>query len=492
MEKARPFGPLLSRLILGVALALGALPAAAFPGEGGVSRAGAPEAPLAWEDSPYRHFGPSQTLVPGRAVLFDEADDPALRSALSGRLRRLFVGLYEDDAWRFPFAEGELLRIYVARTPSGDVRRLTASSVSNGRLVRPSVLLDATGLNAPQIIREVVRRVVLATLAAYGVPEDAFLTPAAAEVLTRAGEGAADDELWTLAAAPELDLRARPAGLGRLWVDEALRYTGNPGFLRQVWQRAAETGDSPMPVFMRMIAETASLGEETLLVRAAARLYATVEPDPGPSRLRLLDLESGALDAAPPETFTVRHRTFLPDGSEDSLRVSWPEDAGSGAATVRYRDPALPPDVVFFQPRDARTLPLSGVARIDFVVAGAATRPGMLRAPASVERVVSRPYGGLAVQALAGADGPRLTWSTASHEGMRGWAIFREEVLADGRVVRVGPEIVPSSVESSDSFRYVFVDETAVRGTFYRYTAWAVTDDGLLARAFAVTLRTQD
>ncbi len=26
-------------------------------------------------------------------------------------------------------------------------------------------------------------------------------------------------------------------------------------------------------------------------------------------------------------------------------------------------------------------------------------------------------------------------------------------------------------------------------GTYYRYTVWAVTDEGLLARAFAVTLR---
>ena len=29
----------------------------------------------------------------------------------------------------------------------------------------------------------------------------------------------------------------------------------------------------------------------------------------------------------------------------------------------------------------------------------------------------------------------------------------------------------------------------AVSGTYYRYTVWAVTDEGLLARAFAVTLR---
>jgi hypothetical protein len=491
MPKARALGPCLVRCLCGAALLVGSLPAAALPTPAVLPQAGGPEGPLAWADSPYRHFGPAHSLVPGRAVLFDEADDPALRSFLSARLRRLYTELYGDEGWRSPFAQGEVLRIYVARSESGGVRRLTPALDSNGRLEGPSVQLDATGLATPAIVREVARQIVLATLAGYGAPEDPFLTPAAAEVLVRAGEKTAGDELWALAAAPELDLRARPAALGRLWVQEALLYTGGAS-LPSVWETAAETGETPMAAFLHALAETTAVPDEALLVRAAARLYSTVEPDPSPSRLRLIDLESGALDAAPPRPFVVRHRSFLPDGVEESLRVSWPEDAGRGAVIVRYRDPALPADVVFLEPGDVRVLPLSGVQRIDFVVGGTAAGPGMLRAPASLEPVAGRPYAGLSVQASADADGPRLTWTTTSHGGMRGWAIFREQVLGDGRIVRAGPEIVPSSVDSSESFRYVFVDEWAERGTFYRYTAWAVTDDGLLARAFAVTLRTQD
>ena len=71
---------------------------------------------------------------------------------------------------------------------------------------------------------------------------------------------------------------------------------------------------------------------------------------------------------------------------------------------------------------------------------------------------------------------------------MWGWAIFREEVLADGRIARTGPEIVPSAESAAGSFRYQFVDASARRpGTYYRYTVWAVTGDGLLARAFSAT-----
>jgi hypothetical protein len=211
-----------------------------------------------------------------------------------------------------------------------------------------------------------------------------------------------------------------------------------------------------------------------------------------PSRLRPLDLESGALDASAPESLRVRHRSFLPEGAEDTLRVEWPEDAAAGAAVVRYRDDALPPDAVFFSAGDRRAIPLAGVARVDFVVGGSALGGGELRAPVRVERSAAVPYSGLDAHVSSAPDGPRVWWTTASHEGLWGWAIFREAVLADGRVVRTGPEIVPSTQSSPGSYRYAYVDRTSSAGTFYRYTVWAVTDEGLLARAFAATLKTSD
>jgi hypothetical protein len=85
-----------------------------------------------------------------------------------------------------------------------------------------------------------------------------------------------------------------------------------------------------------------------------------------------------------------------------------------------------------------------------------------------------------------------VSWTTASHAGLAGWAVFREEVLSDGRIVRSGPELVPSSNSGEESFRYVYVDSDASPATFYRYTVWAVTEDGLLARAFSATLRSAE
>jgi hypothetical protein len=470
---------------------------ATLAGAAPVVRAALPEASApdrAWIASPERRFGAAQVLVPGRAILYDEVDDPSLAASIAAEVRRLRASLFVAGGWRSPLPDDEPLRIYVARRAADGVRRIatSASAPGAGRASGPALMLDASRMTDDEIAREVARQVARATLAGYGVAPDAFLESALAEWLAAAGGDAPGSDAWSAAASPEVDVAAQPAALGRLWVDEVARAAGNPAFLREAWEKAAETGESPRPVLLRLLSERARVGEDALLARFAARLYARVEPEASPSRLRPLDLESGALDASAPESLRVRHRSFLPEGAEDTLRVEWPEDAAAGAAVVRYRDDALPPDAVFFSAGDRRAIPLAGVARVDFVVGGSALGGGELRAPVRVERSAAVPYSGLDAHVSSAPDGPRVWWTTASHEGLWGWAIFREAVLADGRVVRTGPEIVPSTESSPGSYRYAYVDRTSSAGTFYRYTVWAVTDEGLLARAFAATLKTSD
>jgi hypothetical protein len=482
--KPRPGGAL---AVFAAAL-LSAIAAPPTAGALGVANDG----PQRWIESPYRQFGAPQALPGTRAILLDEADDPAVGAVLAATLQRLDAGMFGKDGWRSPFDPKEPLRIYLARHEAGGIREVSSQgTVEGGRLARAAVLLDASGLSANQIAREVARQIVRATMNAYGAPEDAFLTPAVVEALAvDPGDALADEDAASLAAAPEVDFRGNPAALGRFWVDEVLREVGGSGFFRQVWERAAATEETPLSAALRMLPDASASREEAILARAAARFYANVEVEvePAPARLRRFDLEAGALDAAAPEELSVRHRTFLPEDSDDALRVSWPEDAGAGAAVVRYRDAALPADVLLLAPGDVRRIPLSGVARVDWIVAGSPQGGGGLRAPAAIEEARSNVFTGLEARAT-GADRPRLTWRTGSHEGMWGWAIFREELRPDGRIARRGPEIVPSSERADEPYAYAFVDSSAVAGTYYRYTVWAVTDEGLLARAFAVTLR---
>lgn len=443
-----------------------------------------------WVESPYRNFGAPQVLVPGRAVLFDEADDSNLRALLSADLRRLFNDLYVRQAWHFPFAEGEPVRVFVARKEAGGLRRVTSRSVEGGRLVGPAVLLDARGLTAHQIVREVARQIALATLVRYGVADRSFVTESAA-ILISGPETENDQEpVRLVAAASELSLDRNPATLGRLYLEELTRSAG-PGLLRSAWERASESGEAILPVLLGIYAERTGESGEAPLLRFGARLYGTLEPEAAPSRVTLLDLESGALDTAAPAGFALRHRTFLPAEAAAALRVSWPEDGGSGAVVVRYRDTTLPADVVFFSRGEVRNVPLGGVARLDWIIAGGFPG-GALRAPAGFEQAPAFPYAGLVAHAAGGPDGPRVWWNTTSHEGLAGWAIFREEVLPDGKIARTGPEILPSSDRAEESFAYAYLDPAASPGTFYRYTVWAVTKDGLLSRAFSVTLRTSD
>ncbi len=472
-------------VLLGLAAVLASVPGFAASPDGAVRAQR-----MAWAQSTERHFLPPRVIASARAVLFDEADDPSLSAALASELRWLSEELYVRQGWRVPFADGEPLRIYVARRESGGVREVAGRAGAKGRLESPAVLLDASGLSTPQIAREVGRQVALATLAGYDV-EDGFLGPAIAEHLSGRAGSANAEEVWIAAAAPSLDFRARPEVLGSLWVAEVVRAAGSNGILREAWERAADQGEPPMDVLLRKLAESTGESGEQILLRAAARLYASIEPEASPSRLRLLDVQSGAIDAAAPAALTVRHRAFLPE-TDETLRVAWPPDGAAGAAVVRYRDAGLAPDMVFFAAGDARAIPLSGVVRVDWLVAGSAEGARGVIAPVYGALSSDIPYRRLEAWAAAAAEGPQLMWTTASHEGLWGWAIFREEVLSDGRIARTGPEIVPSSERAEEPFRYEFVDSSTTPGAFYRYTVWAVTSEGVLARAFAATLKAAD
>ncbi len=443
-----------------------------------------------WIQSPYRNFGAPQPLLPGRAVLFDETDDATLKTALAADLRRLYGELYVRQGWRYPFADGDPLRVFVARKEAGGVRQLTSRSVEGGRLVSPAILLDAHGLTVRQIVREVGRQVALATLTRYGAKDGTFVTESAAALLASPEADEEHEAVRLAAAAPELSIEASPAVLGRLYLEELTR-GGGPGALRAAFDKASESGEAILSVLLESYADRTGDSGDTALVRFGARLYATAEPEAAPSRVSLLDLESGALDTSAPAGFALRHRTFVPPDGAPALRLTWPEDGASGAVVVRYRDGALPPDVLFVNAGDVRTVPLGGIARVDWLVAGGSSG-GTLPAPASIEAAPNFPYRGLIAHSSGGPDGPRIWWNTTSHEQLVGWAIFREEVLPDGRIARTGPSILPSSNRAEESFSYAYLDPGASSATFYRYTVWAVTEDGLLSRAFSVTLRTSE
>jgi hypothetical protein len=295
----------------------------------------------------------------------------------------------------------------------------------------------------------------------------------------------------TVAAAPTVRLADHARTMGRALLEEFTIAAGGRGALGLVWERASERAEDPLSSLVRVYAEKTGAAEDSLLVRSAARLYATLETEAGPASLGLYDLETGALDASAPPAWTLRHRVYLPGETSGALRFQWPAGAGSGAAIVRYRDPELPSDVLFLEPGSAHTVALSGVARVDWIVAGSLSGTGPA-APVFFESVSGYPFEGLVARAASNPMGSQISWTTASHESLAGWAVFREEVQTDGRIAHAGPQIVPASTEAAESFRYAYIDPATRPGTYYRYTVWAVTEDGLLAKAFSATLRTPE
>src|SRR5947199_4573596 len=331
----------------------------------------------AWSESAYRNFLAPQAILGGRFVVSDEARDPGLTAALAQDLRALQGQLHEADDWRVPFAGGDPLHVYVARKEAGGVRRLAARSIERGRLVGASIQIDATGMSNEEIVREIARLYAVATLTAYGAPDSSFLTTAAADYLTAGIQPEQDrEEALLAAAAPGIDLPSQSAALGRFYVDEFARAAGGSAALRAVWEKAAESGQEVLPLFLKAYSDSAGEPGDGLLLRFAARLYASLEPEPSPSRIGLLDLLNGGLDASSPPAFVLRHRAYLPaPDAPTALRIGWPEQGAAAAAVVRYRDTALAPDVIFFAGGEERTIPLAGVARLDWLIAGSAAGP---------------------------------------------------------------------------------------------------------------------
>src|SRR5437667_148705 len=140
-----------------------------------------------------------------------------------------------------------------------------------------------------------------ATLSAYGAADRSFVTAAEAEYVCGGFGGDEGRELAReAAAAPSVNLAQRAAALGRLYVEEFVRTAGGPASLKSVWEKAAEAREEIAPALSKAFTELTGEKEERLLLRFAARLYTTVEPEAAPSRITLADLEDGRLDTSSP------------------------------------------------------------------------------------------------------------------------------------------------------------------------------------------------
>src|SRR5580765_166214 len=288
-----------------------------------------------WTDSPYRNFQVAKAILGGAVLVADEAADSSLANALAADLQELRGELHESAGWRDPFSGDQPLRIYVARKEAGGVRRLSVRSVERGTLSQAAIQIDGTGMTEDEIVREAARLYALATLTAYGSPDSSFLTSAVADYLSAGVRPQQDrEEALLAAAAPGLDLPAQADALGRLYVDEFARATAGSWELRAIWERSGETGEQVLPLFLEAYTDATGDGADRLLLLFAARLYSALEPEAAPSRIGLVDLQTGALDAAAPVSFVVRHRTYAPGmESPAAFRVTWPE-SGAPAAVV--------------------------------------------------------------------------------------------------------------------------------------------------------------
>jgi hypothetical protein len=364
------------------------------------------------------------------------------------------------------------------------------SDVFSGAGVRnPVVALNLADRAPGDAAAEAVRGAALVVLRGLAPSAPSALVDAAARAVALGRDLTESDreELRENGAASEHSLDSAGSELfAAEWIREMASGAG-AGFVPAVWTGRVAAGDASLAAFATAYRERGGSPADALY-RALARLYAADEVFADPARLTETDLASGGLNAAAPPSRSWRLFTTIPSGT-GGWSVAWPEDGARAFAVVHYED-GLPSDVVPFSAGDRKTLPASGVSRIDWVVLGGENGAALLSSPASVLREAEFPMTGLTAEARAEAgEGVALSWRTASHRDLSGWAILRSEVTEDGRVVRADPESLPAQVEDPNGASYDFVDTAAIPGHYYRYDVWAVTADGVLSRAFRVTLR---
>ena len=421
----------------------------------------------------------------GKAVVhaprLDPVDTAAFAAELDARLRAAFDGA----DWKVPFTAAEPLRVLATATPGLEFSDLFSLGGERDAVVALNLAGHAPAESAAEALRGAA--VFVLRSLAPGTPAPVVAAAARAVSLGRDLTESDREELRESGAAPEHSLDGAGAELfAAAWIHEMASAAG-PGFLRTVWTGRVAAGEGSLAAFSAAFRDLGGSPADAFY-RALARLYGADEVFGDPARLSDSDLAAGALNAAAPPARAWRFFTAVPTGS-GGWNVAWPDDGARAFAVLHYED-GLPSDIVPFSAGDRKTLPASGVARVDWVVMGGEGGGAALAAPSSVVREEDFPVSGLSAEARTETgEGVALSWRTASHRDLSGWAILRSEVTEDGRVIRADPESLPAQTEDPNGASYDFVDTTAAPGHYYRYDVWAVTADGAMARAFRATLR---
>jgi hypothetical protein len=425
------------------------------------------------------------TIWDGRVVVraprIPAADLAAYAAEADARLRSAFDG----TGWSVPFDDSAPLRILVTSS--------TGLGFSNVSVVGrdPMIVLNIAGHPSAESAAETTRNVAILVLHAAAPAAGSEVLLASARAMSLGDEFLESDreELREMGAGPAHSLEARGSELfAASWIREMGRSAG-PDFLRGVWTDRVARGEASLSAYAAAFHDLGGTASEAFY-RTLARLYGGEEVFGDPSKLSEIDLATGALNASSPGTRAWRFFTSLP-ASGGGWGLSWPEDAARGFAVLHYED-GLPSDIVPFSPGDRKILPSAGVERIDWIILGRDGAPALLAAPVALARETEFPFSGLSAGARTEAgEGVVLSWQTASHRDLAGWAILRSEVTESGRVIQANPESLPAQMDDRSGAAYDFVDTSATPGHYYRYDVWAITADGALSRAFRTTLQAQ-
>ena len=289
------------------------------------------------------------------------------------------------DSWDVPFSASDPIRLLIVASGEAPFSEVFSLAGEGGADREPVIALNVTGQTDAEIAAEAVRDVGSFVLRRLAPGVDDALVFAAARAVSISGDLLDSDrqEIREAGSSPVNSLERREGEIfAAAWIDEMAAGAGS-SFVSSVWTRRVATGESTLLAFARAYAEATHQSPWDAFQRSLERDYSRTEVFGDLSRLTDRDREAGALDASSPAPLSWKFFSADIDpaaGPSAGLNVSWPGDAARGFAVLHYED-SLPSDVVRFAPGESKTLPLSGVSRIDWIVAGSDRAGSALAAP---------------------------------------------------------------------------------------------------------------
>lgn len=438
--------------------------------------------------SPYTQPEERRSFLEGRVTVgFGSAVSVPVRQRISRGLAAALTTILDGDG-SHPFSAANPLQVLIVRAAEGTPASAGWERRDHGQLVHPVAFVPARS-DATAVLLDAVHQVAVLALRQAAPEESPWIVEGLAEfwsrrALERLASPSVDSDVFLHESGTLTD----PATAALFLSEIVSRLPGGLAELRAAWAIAGASPGDDAEAFLRDLASRCdSRGLSVLLADLLTRRLADAGGAADGSSVSS-GLVLGEALTASPEPLGWRRLTLHTLDERGGLEVLLPDDASgaTGRVLLFYRGAAGEFDAVGLVPGRSCILPLSGSTQLNLLLVDGAEAQ-----PLSVElrRVPDYPVSLSSWSAEWREGSVHVAWRTSAHRDLLAFVLVRLEERADGSLVELSREIVPTSDGAAGVHAYDVADTLALEGHRYRYRVFALTRGGFLSETFAASVR---